>query len=74
MIYQAQSPDDVHLLVRMQENYDDLDCEVTYENSVQIFSSHVLFSCVCFVSEEDAQLYTRRIDLPQAINPDASYF
>ena len=31
MVYQAQSPDDVHLLVRMQESYDDLDCEVTYE-------------------------------------------
>ena len=31
MVYQAQSPQDVHLLVRMQDSFDDLDCSVTYE-------------------------------------------
>ena len=58
----------------MQETYDDLDCAITYEQRVQIFADHVLFSCVCYVSEEDAQLYSRRIELPQEINPEASYF
>ena len=31
MVYQAQSPDDLHFLVRLQEVFDDLDCNVTYE-------------------------------------------
>ena len=36
MVYQAQSPDDVHLLLRMQDAFNDLDCSVTYEQEVEI--------------------------------------
>ena len=40
MIYQAQSPNDLHLLVRMQEAFDELDCNVTYEQTVEFISQN----------------------------------
>ena len=49
MVYQAQSPDDVHFLFRVQEDFNELDCSVTYEQDVTIESATELtVSAVCF--------------------------
>ena len=49
MVYQAQSPDDVHFLFRVQEDFNELDCSVTYEQDVKIESATELtVSAVCF--------------------------
>ena len=74
MVYQAQSPDDLHLLVRMQEAFDELDCNVTYEQSVEISEAQVQVSAVCYEAEDSVRLFTRSIDLEQRIDPAASTY
>ena len=74
MVYQAQSPDHIHFLVRIQEAFDDLDCKTTYEQSVEIMPNQVSVSAVCFESEENVHLFSRTIQLPQAVDPERSYY
>ena len=61
MLYQAQSTQDVHFLVRIQETFEDLDCSVTYEQKVDIAQDQVFVSAVCYESETDVHLYERTI-------------
>ena len=56
----------------MQEAFDDLDCNVTYEQTVEIKEWEVAVSAICFESEQDIRLFTRLIELPLAVVPDAS--
>ena len=72
MVYQAQSPDDLHFLVRMQEAFDELDCNVTYEQTVDITETQVSVSAVCYESEQDIRLFSRVLELSQKVVPEAS--
>lgn len=74
MVYQAQSPADVHFLVRIQESFEDLDCSNTYEQEVKLSPTEVFVSAVCFESESNVHLFQRTIQLPQPINPEMSHF
>lgn len=69
MVYQAQSPDDLHFLVRLQEVFDDLDCNVTYEKKVEIKPTFAKVSAVCFESEDNVRLFERTLEFPQEIVP-----
>ena len=63
MVYQAQSVDYVHLLLKMHEQVDDLDCSATHDHSVSINSQDVQVSVLCFERESDIKLYKRTISL-----------
>ena len=56
----------------MQESFDELDCNVTYEQTVEVAADQVTVSAVCFESEESVRLFTRVIPLAQRIVPDSS--
>ena len=58
----------------MQDQFDDLDCAVTYEQRVVILEDSVTVSAICFVSENDVTHFKRTIELPQKIIVDSSYY
>ena len=58
----------------MQETFDELDCNVTYEQKVEIEERQVNVSAICYESESAIRLFTRQIDLEQKIDPKASSF
>ena len=74
MIYQAQSTQHVHLLVRIHEMVDDLDCSATYEHDVNISPNEVEVSVLCFESEDDIKVFKRTIKLPREIKPEESKY
>ena len=59
MVYQAQSTEHVHLLLKMHEEVDDNDCSATHDHSVAINEGDVEVSVLCFESESDIKLYRR---------------
>ena len=74
MVYQAQSTEYVHLLLKMHEEVDDNDCSATHDHSVTINAEGVEVSVLCFESESDIKLYKRQIKLPKEIVPESSSF
>ena len=62
------------MLVRTQETFTDLDCEMTFDQKVVFSENSATVSVVCFVSEEDVREFYRVIELPRPIDPAQSTF
>lgn len=67
MVYQAQSTEHVHFMVRMHELVDDLDCNVTYDHEVEIREDGVDVSVLCFENESDIKVFKRSLQLPRKV-------
>ena len=77
MAYSAQSPDDVHFLVRLQANQDELDCSNAFNKQVSIEENKVHVEAVCYepgASDDQINLFTRDLILPSEIVPEKSSF
>jgi len=74
MVYQAQSPDDLHFLVRLQEAFDDLDCNVSYDKKIEVRPTYAKVSAVCFESEDNVKLFERTLEFPEEIVPAKSFY
>ena len=48
----------------MVDSFEDLDCNTTYEQSVEISDSSVTISAICFESENDVRKFERTVELP----------
>lgn len=70
MAYSAQSPEDLHFLIRLQDTQDDLDCSNAFNKQVSIEESKVHIEAVCYepgASDDQINLFTRDLLLPNQI-------
>lgn len=76
MVYQAQSPDDIHLRVKLQENSDDFECGAarTFDKKIEMSEDgkKVFVSAICFENEKDIKHYQREIELAGEFIPRES--